>query len=84
MNPFFTNADIAHIILIVVPEFSALMIFSGVSKLWLPVTCKILLVCIIFAPNALQAARVDSVSRESRALEIVDCPSASEAIAIAL
>ena len=70
--------------LIVVPEFSALITFSGTVKLCLPFICTTKLSCLVTTPSALQAEIVASVSRENRGFLIVDFPSASDAIAIAL
>jgi hypothetical protein len=67
----------------VVPEFSALITFSGVSNFDFPSIHKVLFLWIIFAPRDLQALRVASVSLASNMFVITDCLSASEPIAIA-
>lgn len=70
---------------IVVPEFSALITFSGGFRAFTPVICRAFLSCVISAPNARQPSRVAIVSLASRAFEIVEpcLEDASDAMAIA-
>jgi hypothetical protein len=78
------NADTEVKTRIVVPEFSALITFSGASNSSRPVTLTVEFERLIDAPSALQPAIVARVSLERRELAIVEFPGDSDAIATAL